>query len=342
MSSAVQLTEAEQKASETIQKLLNLAAKAGTPAEAEAAMAKATLLMEKYNLDQATVEGSDKAKRTKDLVDGGFLEWNRWLWQSVAELHFCIYWSQKYRTKEKVPQTHRIAGVYVGMRMVYAMRRRHALVGKQLNVRLTIGMAQYLQGAIERVLAERLAGDPVAQGQNMKTKWAHDFRKGVAMGLIRKLRDKRDEVKAKDAQDRRKAERAAAGASTGTALTIAELELTEQEANMDFLYGEGWSARKRKEREEEAAERERELAEWRQWCLDNPEEAKKRADEEAAEEEREAKREERNAKRRKGRHSYGRRDNTDVGAYYAGMDASEKIGLDPQAETRTANQKRLA
>jgi len=327
----------EQKTIETIQKLLNLAAKAGTPAEAEAAMGKAQELMVKHNLDQATVEGGDKGRRLKDQVTGGFLEWNRWLWQHVADAHFCVYWSQKYRTEEKVPQTHRVGGIYVGMRMVHAMRRRHALVGRQVNVKLAIGMAQYLEGCIERALKERLQGDPNAQGENMKSKWAHDFRKGAAYRLMSKLQDRRDEMKAKEEQERRRAERAARGASTGTSLTISTLEQTEQDANMDFLYGEGWSAKRRAEREERAREREERIRAQREWAAANPEEAARLAEEER-------KREERNAKRRTGRARYGggSKDRTDWSAYYAGQDAAESIGLDPQAETRRAGQRRLA
>ncbi|MGO8918326.1 MAG: DUF2786 domain-containing protein [Stellaceae bacterium] len=50
------LTPAEIKALDIIQKLLNLAAKAGTPEEAASANAKAQELLAKHKLDAALVE----------------------------------------------------------------------------------------------------------------------------------------------------------------------------------------------------------------------------------------------------------------------------------------------
>ena len=327
-----QLSNEELKAAETIQKLLNLAARAGTPAEGEAALAKAQALMLKHNLDQATVEGSSglDGKREKGLVEGGFYAYKRELWAAVAEVHFCMYWSQKFRTEQKVKQTHRIAGEYVGMREVHAMRRRHALIGRVVNVRMTKGIAEYLEGAIERELREAIAGKNASgvYEENAKSNWAHSWRKGCARRLCQKLSDRHyDNIRREEQERKRAAERAGSGASTSKALTVAAFSEAEEEGNMDFLYGEGWSAEQRAKRVKRAAERERELAEWAAWCAANPEEAAKLAEEER-------KREEKNASRRTGRRSYGssRGDNTDMSAYYSGQDAAEKIGLDPQAK----------
>jgi hypothetical protein len=326
------LSSADQKAAETIQKLLNLAAKAGTPAEAETAMAKAQELMAKHNLDQATVEGNvgQDGKREKSLVEGGFYAYVRELWQATAELNFCLYWSQKFVTKEKVRQTHRIMGEYVGMRMVHAQRRRHALVGRMVNVRTTITMAQYLQAAVERILREEIhvTNDASSLELDLRSNWAHSFRQGCAKGVIEKLQDRREEVLAAERQAQRRAERKASGASTSKALALATFTQSEEDANADFLYGEGWSVKKRAERVERAEERRRELAEWTQWCKDHPEEAAKQAEDDR-------KREERNAARRKGgRFSYGKSDNRDLGAYYSGKDAAAKIGIDPQTDSK--------
>ena len=332
------MNEADLKAAETIQKLLNLAAKAGTPAEAEAAMGKAQALMAKHNLDQATVEGNvgQEGKREKSLVEGGFYSYVRELWQATAELNFCLYWSQKFRTPEKVKQTHRVGGVYVGMREVHAIRRRHALVGRTVNVRTTVVMAQYLQGDIERILKEQLhvKNEASSLELDMRGNWAHSFRQGCAAGIVSKLQDRREELLAKERQAQRRAERAASGASTSRALALASFTQSEADANADFIHGEGWSAERRAARQKYAEERERELREWTQWCEEHPEEAAKMAEEER-------KKEERNARRRVGRVSYGRKDNRDVSAYYSGVDAAEKVGIDPQADRKGGNEKRI-
>lgn len=326
------LSDEDLKQVERIKKLLDLAARAGTPAEAENARTRAQELMTKYNLEQATVEANSggQGRRLQEEVVGGFFSFHRELWSAVADLHFCVYWSQKFRTEEKVKQTHRVDGEYVGMRWVHAMRRRHSLVGRAVNVAMTKAMSGYLEGAVEKALRDAIAGKN-AEGvyqENAKSKWAHDFRKGVAAGLVEKLQDKRMAELRKEDQERRRADKVAReGVSTSTAITISSLSQSEEDANADFMYGEGWSAERRQERAERAERRRRELEEYRQWCLENPEEAKKLRDDER-------KKEERNAARRTGRRSYGRADDTDLGAYYAGKDASEKIGLDPQTETR--------
>lgn len=67
-------TDTQRKAIDQIEKLLNLAAKAGTPAEASAANAKASELLLKHNLDAAALEDSSakqSAKREAAKVEGG-------------------------------------------------------------------------------------------------------------------------------------------------------------------------------------------------------------------------------------------------------------------------------
>lgn len=118
------------------------------------------------------------------------------------------------------------------------------------------------------------------------------------------------------------------GASSGTALTIASVRQTERDANMDFLYGEGWSARQRQEREDRArAEREAE-AEYTAWAAANPEEAAKEAEK--------ARKEERRRSQRQANRPYrepkGR--DEDWGAFSAGEKVGRDVGLDPQAQDR--------
>jgi hypothetical protein len=144
--------------------------------------------------------------------------------------------------------------------------------------------------------------------------------------LQAKLTERHDEALAAEAAEAERAARAASGASTGRSLTVAGFAKSEEEANHDFKFGEGAFARRAARIAARAAERERELREAAEWAEANPEEYRKLVE---AEERKEA----RNAKRRKGRSYSGwRGDGTDLGAYYAGSDAAERIGLDPQAE----------
>lgn len=333
-----ELSPDQLKVAETIAKLLDKAARTEHPAERDAFAAKAQELLAKHNLDSATVEGArgGTGRREQALVDGGFYSFHRDLWRAVAQLNFCHWWSQKYLTDEKVEQPNQVrnAGTrtYLGRRWVRAQRRRHALVGRAVNVRVTIGMAQYLLQAVERALRERLAGDPDVAQHNAASNWAWSFRKGCAMGIIEKLEDRREAQLAKERQAQRRAERAAHGASASTAVTLASYTKSEEEANADFVHGEGWSARQAARRAERAAEREEVLRAWTQWCEDNPEEARKQR-------EKWNKRDDRNAAGRRGRFSSGPKDATDYGALYAGKDAAKAIGIDQQAGARAADRR---
>lgn len=130
-----ELTREQQDIIPKIEKLLNLAAKAGTPEEAASATAKAQELLAKYNLDSAVLEtnSGDKGKREQSKVDGGTYSYQRGLWRAVAALNFCFYWSQKYRTPDKVRQNVYVHGKYAGKKYVQVMRRRHAIVGRTVN-----------------------------------------------------------------------------------------------------------------------------------------------------------------------------------------------------------------
>jgi len=304
-----------------IQKLLNLAANNPNENEAASAAAKAQELLVKYNLDSAVLEtakGVD-GKREQAKVEGGFYKHQRELWYAVAALNFCLYWTQRYKER--------------GIRKRYNQglppietwitKQRHALVGKVVNTQMTIAMAQYLETAIERVVDERLKEQEIAKMSN----WAMSFRKGCISRVVEKLQDRRREYVAKEEEARRAAERANSGASTSTALSISAYVNAEYDANMDFIYGEGWSAKQAKERAERAAKRAADEAAYTAWAQANPEEAAKR---EAA------------AKKARGRASYGRteRDNTDYSAYYSGYDAADKISLDQQVKA-SGNEARI-
>ncbi len=301
--------EAPDTVLEKIKKLLNLAAKNPNEAEASAALAKAQGYMEQWNLTEGDVERAegDSGKRQEEMVEGGFYRYQQELWEAIAELNFCMYWSQQF-LRERGPdgcrrdKQGRIARV----------GRRHRLLGSKLNVATTIAMAGYLEKAIERITKEEFPGRKLDN-------YVMSFRQGVSYRLCEKLEDRRRDNLQKEAQAAEEATNRA-GVSTSTALTISSVKEREEQANFDHEYGEGaWAAKK--VRRAEAAEEARERAEaYTKWAAENPKEAK----------EKEEKRQKALDRMRKsaGNERFG---GVHGGAFWRGADAGKKIGIDPQA-----------
>lgn len=317
---------------EKIKKLLNLAAKAGTPEEAASATAKAQEFLVEINFTAEMVERetTKDGRREQAAVDGGFYSYQRRLYRSVAELNFCVYWAQQYRVygKRQIYETYydesrgeeRRRGV--GQEMRHYMKTRHVIVGRVVNVRASIAMATYLSQAVERLTRERLPEET-----HRVSRWAVSFREGAVMTVAEKLEERRAVVLDEEEKREREAARMAeAGASTSTALTIAGFAKTEKEANLDFIHGEGYSARRAAERAKRAAQAAEEEAAYTAWAAANPEEVRLQREEDE-------KREKKNASRRRGRAYSGGADKTDWGAYRTGREAGRKIGLDAQVDS---------
>lgn len=317
---------------ERVQKLLNLAAKNPNQAEAEAATAKAMAMLEAYNLDMSTLEqgGSDGGAREDSRQRGGMYTYERELWSGIAEINFCMYFTLRHydydrRTRSGSPR----------------LTFQHRFVGRKVNVTSTKIMGQYVQGTIERLCRERFP----ANNQFFCSE-AVAYREGMADEVRRKLwRRRQEQLRDAEAQEavveeaRRRAEEA--GVSLSTALTIADVVKSEEEANYDFLHGEGSFARRKKEREDwqreaaedraaqAAAEAEAE-AEYTRWAAEHPEEAareeKKRLARERAEERKEARR---TGPRYRSETAEERRRGSSY--YRAGRQAGEGISIDPQA-----------
>lgn len=316
-----------------IQKLLNLAAKNPNQHEAALAASKAQELLAEWNLTAEYVanEAGDSGRREDKKVEGGFYKHQRALWKAVAELNFCLYQTQDYREigfgrkKEWDSESARVV-----RRVVEKMKnkKRHMIVGRVVNVRATIALATYLEATIERVTLDRLHQQDLHNFSN----WAISFRKGIADEVIGKLEDKRRSAEAAERKKRDLAARAADGASTATSLTIADVRRSEEDANNDFLHGAGWSAKVRARREEAAKDLRRRLDAYTAWAKANPEDARDRKKDAA-------KLDELSLYRPRAYHGRGGGrddDGLDRSAYWAGKDAGEKIGIDPQAAARAS------
>lgn len=302
-----------------LQKLMNSAASGRTPEEAALFMGKAQELLERYNLDATQVQEAavGSGARERAALEGGFFKFQQDLWQSVAELNFCLWWHQRYwveksRTKVKrwydEKARHRSGGGYA---------HRHVLVGRKVNVAATRAMAGYLEQVVERLVRERVRG---AADLPIWGSWANSYRHGVVHQICRKLQERRNSALAEEQRRRDAEDRASDGSSVSNAVSLVVYLDRETDANLDFLYGEGYAAK----RAAEAAERRAQREAYTRWAKENPEEAR------AAEEAR------RKTSRRRGGGGgrRERRDNIDSGAFWSGYDDGKSVSIDPQAETR--------
>jgi hypothetical protein len=316
-------SEAMRSIMEKIEKLLRLANNNDNEHQAAQALAKANEYLAQYNLDVATVErhSGETGKREEQRVMGGMHVYQRNLWRSIAELNFCFYWTMKVRAKEG---------------SLAAKRKRrftheHKLIGRVVNVRATQNMADYLEKTIERLCRDRLGGDA---GKQFYSSDAVSYREGIADRVIEKVNDRRWEMITKERRAKAEREKAAresgrADAVTGTAITLFDYSQQENDANTDFIYGEGYSAKERADRaryaQERAETKAREEAEYTAWAKDNPELARQK--EEEARKERE--KNEARWSRRRYREPKERKPG-DMNAYYAGLEAGEKVSIDQQ------------
>ena len=322
------MDEATRKACDRIEKLMRLAGKNPNPQEAASALAKAQDLLLAYNLDMSVVEAASgqESKRTDESSSGGGYEYQRNLWRHIAELNLCMYWTQKVRVKP---------GSYAEKRH-RTWTSEHRLVGRVVNVQQTKNMAGYLHQTIERLRRERL-------GSDTRSREAMAYREGIADRIVQKLRDRRrDAVEAEEARAEEAARKAAAaGHSLSTVVTVATIKQQEDDANYDFIHGEGASAKRRKrimDARQAQAEAEAEVEKyWAEWAEAHPEEAAKEAKEEAA-------RDRANERRRaRSGGGWGRTRFADTpkeirqrsGMYHHGYEDGKNVGIDPQAEDRT-------
>jgi hypothetical protein len=240
-------------------------------------------------------------------------------------MHFCIYWTQEYSAqRDKAawggpPWDRRFYPK--GARV---MRKRHALVGRTINTVAASTMAQYLEGAIDRLLRERLTdSEGKLNHKELWSRWGISFREGAADAVMLKISEKVRKLRADEEKRLRAMSKAAkAGGSSETALSLVRYIDAEHDANIDFIHGEGTSARWAKERMERAEQRRKAQEEYVKWAAANPEEARKQE-------------EELTKSRRRYRGGSGTREREkDWGAYSAGERIGKTIGLDRPVDAR--------
>lgn len=318
------LTPEAQAAVDKVEKLLRLAAKNPSEAEAAAATAKAMDLLSAYNLDIGAVEQATgtSGKRAAEDLAGGRFEWERDLWEAVAELNFCLYFN--HTVFMEMPGG-KIRRWKAGKVVSGVQQHQHKLVGRKVNIAATKAMATYLQEAIARLTRERCSAGRISP----QSPWATSYRQGMSNSIINKIWARYRERLSDEENARREAAAAAQatmreGVSTSTAVTLSSYVASEHDANIDLAYGEGTSARWAAERAAQAEAARKADEEYTRWAAANPEKAARE----------EAKRVARAEKAKERRNKTFSRSIRDHGAYFAGYDAGKQVSIDPQTEAR--------
>jgi len=305
-----------------LQKLLALANDSrGNENEAAAAAAKAQALMAEYNLSMASLGTNNQEPSSDRVKDPATIaaaqDWQVVLMSSIARNNFVRHWTVTVYDKRadgKGKVRH---------------RRRHALLGRKINVQMVVQTYEYLLQAMDRV----------CPFEDRRNRSAISWFAGCADRLSERLDAKRREMEAQSRTDRMDARR-----GNGTDLVLSDVFSSEEDLNNDFYYGyePGTTARRRKEREEqdriraEEFRREREEYIARHGAVVVVQEDVKPKTEKELEKERRAE--------ERWRATYQRRQEREAAkidhhAYHAGSFAGRDIGLDDQIEQTKARAK---
>lgn len=309
------------KALEVAEKLMRLASKNTNENEAAAAAAKAMAILESLNLDMSIIEqgGTEKIKRSDEKMAGGLYKWQRDLWRALSQLHFCFYWNLYVYDRGK---QNKYQSRVQGRRVMGGYKFQHRVVGRTINVIAVRNMAQYLEQTIERLTREHILSP-----SQYFTNYATSYRSGIADSVISKIYARREQLlseeRRKEQEARDREAQTANSASTSRAITLTSLVKSEQEANYDFLHGDGEWARREERIQRQAVEAKRAEEEYTRWAAEHPEDARK-----LEEERRKANRSSWNAGTAR------EKDNRDYSAYRAGREAGRNVSIDQQTDTR--------
>jgi hypothetical protein len=332
-----------------IEKLLHLAQHERTGEhEATAAAAMVQKLLQDRGLTLAHVEArgstsdANQVARDKTQTDRRALYlWQQRLMAALACNNMCL---------------HRIEQVWAMSRGKNRKSKQHMLIGRPLNIRVTLLAYDYLVAAIRRMATEDGFGHAEREADH------HVFLDGAVERLKARLDEKREQREEEDARRKREAEAtrahpSAAPAEPGTALVLADVYSSEEDANNDVF--QGWAvgttaqARMRREqkdmearaREVKRAEHEAELAAagvpWPKcWYMSlgyDEDKAQALHDEHVKERAADAKRKARRQKEgtyqyRESAEDRRRWERENSSAYRAGRSAGDRVSLDEQIE----------
>lgn len=187
---------------EKVRKLLALAERAGTEAEASNAMARVQEILTKYNLDIDAVKGAGEASFTQEHQE---FEWNqswiRQVYMGVAHLYFCHMYYTPNGTDNQVI----------------------TLVGKPVNLQTARYVADVIIATGKR-MAKAYAQNAYAEFGMNAVSASNNFKKGYAL----RIRSRCDQLVAEATRGQVK------NADTGTALVVGDFYKRELAAIDEF------------------------------------------------------------------------------------------------------------
>ncbi len=214
-----------------VRKLMALAdSKSSTEAEAALAAAKVQELVQSYGLDLAQLGDTAVSEvRGMGTVDRrAMFDYQQALMATIAKNNFCFH----------------------DVRVVYVERKnrnskQHFLVGRQLNIQVTVNLYDYLIGTMKRLCEEH--GYKDHSTRNL-------FYDGVTERLCTRLNDQRA---FREAEELKRQSEARAAGTGGTALVLADVYGSEADLNNDAINGfpYGTTAARRAKREADEAAR---------------------------------------------------------------------------------------
>lgn len=185
-----------------IQKILEIAKRGGTEAEASTALSMAHELLAKHNLKMSDIE--EREVKDEDIIEAREegkpgRTWQGQIWYAVSELYFCQYYTSDFT----LPSGKR--------------GRSYVVVGRESNVETVREVAGYLTALC----------DSIARNEpNVDILWRNSFKNGFSARIGERCRETR-------AAATKKLE------ANGAMLPIVALyELTKRE-NKDFLAARG-------------------------------------------------------------------------------------------------------
>ena len=243
------LNDIDEELADRIMKILAMAKhKDSNENEAANAMRMAQKLADAHNLSLANLDPESRSsagkKRAGQKTNGGLYVWQRELYAAIAKLNHCKHWCSEEEETGKVSAyekrkwgaeeaKYRAENGYASWGKTF----RHRLLGSPVNVISTQMMADYLQDAIERMARDYVGND----AKKFFIPDAIAFREGMASRIVMRLEEKRRE----DVEEQERMKKEAQDRGDGSSLVITtDVISAEEEANYDYLNGEGAWARK--------------------------------------------------------------------------------------------------
>jgi hypothetical protein len=210
-----------------------------TPEEAQSAAEFVQRLLQEHNLTLSMIgdddQGESPATREKRQLDRrAMYRYQRDLMAALAETHFCLHRVKESWSDDTASEAERARANYVNRRT-----KRHILVGREVNVEVTVSMYDYLTRA--------LSDEATSAGYDVRSSSGKVFLDGAVERVAERLQERR---RAAEAESRQTRDSRPAGNGSHTELMVLEdVYGSESDLNNDTLngYSLGTTAQRRRD-----------------------------------------------------------------------------------------------